>query len=302
LKFEALHHRWGLAYFLGQTSKMLEFTEQGVSRYDRDRHHKFTYVFAGHDPGACAYCVKAMALGLAGRAKEARPALDAGLALARSLQHPLTLAFYHSVACTATHIAGDADGCREFAEQLIQVSARYDFPAIAAVGSFMRGASDALQNEAASALRQMEPSFEGAFAYGFFGVYPGLVLAQALAAVDRNQEALTLVTRLLDKRSTPEEGVFVSELWRLRGELSLRQSADKAQDAERYLGAATRIARAQGAVAYLLRAATSLAKLLVEEGRREEARTVLKDVVLDRSPEWEGPEFAAFDRLQLDLN
>jgi class 3 adenylate cyclase len=302
LKFEALHHRWGLAYFLGQTAKMLEFTEQGVSRYDRDRHHKFTYVFAGHDPGACAYCVKAMALGLAGRAKEARPALDAGLALARSLQHPLTLAFYHSVACTATHIAGDADGCREFAEQLIQVSARYDFPAIAAVGSFMRGASDALQNEAASALRQMEPSFEGAFAYGFFGVYPGLVLAQALAAVDRNEEALTLVTRLLDKRSTPEEGIFVSELWRLRGELLLRQSADKALDAERYLGAATRIARTQGAVAYLLRAATSLAKLLVEEGRREEARTVLKDVVLDRSPEWEGPEFATFDRLQLDLN
>jgi hypothetical protein len=29
---------------------------------------------------------------------------------------------------------------------------------------------------------------------------------------------------------------------------------------------------------------------------------VLKDVVLDRSPEWEGPVFAAFDRLQLDLN
>ena len=26
------------------------------------------------------------------------------------VQHPLTLAFYHSVACTATHIAGDADG------------------------------------------------------------------------------------------------------------------------------------------------------------------------------------------------
>src|SRR5262249_20822720 len=155
----------------------------------RDRHHKFTYVFAGHDPGACAYCVKAMALGLAGRAKGARPALDAGLALAHSLHHPLTLAFYHSVACTATHIASDADSCREFAEQLIKVSTRYDFPSIAAVGAFMRGACDALQNEPMSALKQMEPSFEGAFAYGFFGVYPGLVMAQTLAALGRNQEA-----------------------------------------------------------------------------------------------------------------
>jgi class 3 adenylate cyclase len=302
LKFEALHHRWGLAYFLGQTAKMLEFTEQGVSRYDRDRHHKFTYVFAGHDPGACAYCVKAMALGLAGRAKGARPALDAGLALARSLQHPLTLAFYHSVACTATHIAGDADGCREFAEQLIQVSTRYDFPAIAAVGSFMRGASDALKNEALSALRQMEPSFEGAFAYGFFGVYPGLIMAQTLAAADRNQDALTLVTRFLDKRSTPEEGTFVSELWRLRGELVLRQSADNSPEAEHYLGIAARIACEQGAIPYLLRADSSLARLLAEGGRREEARTVLKDVVVGRPAEWEGPEIAAADQLWAALN
>jgi hypothetical protein len=42
--------------------------------------------------------------------------------------------------------------------------------------------------------------------------------------------------------------------------------------------------------------------LLVNEGRREEARTVLKDVVLDRPLEWEGLEFAAFDRLQSDVN
>jgi class 3 adenylate cyclase len=301
LKFEALHHRWGFAYFMGETAKILEYAGEGIQRYDRDRHHKFTYVFAGHDPGACAYCVRAMALGLGGRAKEARPVLDAGLALARSLQHPLTLAFYDSVACTAAHIAGDADGCREFAEQLIKVSAKYDFPAVAAVGSFMRGAADALQNEPISALKQMEPSFEGAFAYGFFGVHPGLVMAQTLAAVDRNQEALTLTCRLLDKRSTPEEGVFVSELWRLRGELLLSLSADKAAEAERYLGTAARIARDQGAVPFLLRASASLAQLLVGQGRREEARTVLEDVVAGRPTEWEGPELEAADKLWLAL-
>jgi class 3 adenylate cyclase len=301
LKFEALHHRWGLAYFLGQTEKMLEFTNEGISRYDRERHHKLTYVFAGHDPGACAYCVKAMALGLAGRARGARPALDAGLALAHSLQHPLTLAFYHSVACTATHIAGDADGCREFAERLIQVSTRYDFPAIAAVGSFMRGASDALQNEPVTALRQMEPSFEGAFAYGFLGVYPGLVMAQTLVAADRREEALTLVTRLLDKLSTPEEGTFVSELWRLRGELVLRRSADNSPDAERYQAKAVRIAREQGAVVFHLRATVSLARQLAAERRREEAKIALKDVILDRPVEWEGRELAAADKLWSEL-
>ena len=88
LKFEALHHRWGSAYFFGQTAKMLEYATEGTEHYDRDRHHKFSYVFAGHDPGACAYGCRATALGMAGHSRSVRPALDAGLALATSLQHP----------------------------------------------------------------------------------------------------------------------------------------------------------------------------------------------------------------------
>ena len=87
LKFEALHHRWGSAYFFGQTAKMLEYATEGTEHYDRDRHHKFSYVFAGHDPGACAYGCRATALGMAGHSRSVRPALDAGLALATSLQH-----------------------------------------------------------------------------------------------------------------------------------------------------------------------------------------------------------------------
>src|ERR1700735_2367038 len=87
--FEALHHRWGTAYFFGQTAKLLEYATEGVEHYDRDRHHKFSYVFAGHDPGACAHQSRALALGLSGRARSVRPALDAGLALATSLPHSL---------------------------------------------------------------------------------------------------------------------------------------------------------------------------------------------------------------------
>ena len=43
LKFEALHHRWGSAYFFGQTAKFLEYATEGTEHYNRDRHHKFSY-------------------------------------------------------------------------------------------------------------------------------------------------------------------------------------------------------------------------------------------------------------------
>jgi tetratricopeptide (TPR) repeat protein len=227
--------------------------------------------------------------------------LENGLALADSLQHPLTLAFVNSVACFALHIVGDAGGSREFAERLVQVSARYDFPATKAVGSFMLGAARALEGDIASALEQMEPSYEATFGYGFLGMLPGIIMADTLAGANRNQEALALVTRLLEGLRTPEEGVFVPELWRLRGELVLRQSAGDARQAERHFGTAARIAAEQGAVVYRLRAGTLLSRLLAEEGRREEARTVLDRANANPLDEWEGPEIAIASQLRSEL-
>jgi hypothetical protein len=301
LKFEALHHRWGLVYFKGQTEEMLRYSAEGIEQYDRDRHHKFSYVYAGHDPGVCACCVRSLALGLTGRTRSVRPALDEGFALADSLQHPLTLAFFNSVACFALHVVGDARGSREFAERLMQVSVRYDFPATKAVGSFMLGAARALEGDIVPALEQMEPFYEATFSYGFLGMLPGVIMADTLAGANRNREALALVTRLLEESRTPEQGVFVPELWRLRGELVLRQSAGDARQAERYFGIAARMAAEQGAVIYRLRAGTLLSRLLAEEGRREEAKTVLDRANANPLDEWEGPETVIATQLRSEL-
>ncbi len=302
LKFEALHHRWGFAYFIGETAKMLEYTAEGLEHYDRDRHHKFSYVFAGHDPGVCAYCVRALGLGIAGRAKSVRATLDTGLALATSLQHPLTLAFSQSVACFAMHIVRDSDGCREFAERLLEVSAKYDFPITRAVGSFMLGAAQALQGEIPPALKQMEPSFEATLGYGFLGTLPAIIMAETLTSADRDQEALTLVTRLLDNSTTPEAAVFIPELWRIRGEILIRQATINTPEAQRYFENALRIADKQGARIYYLRAGISLARLLAEGGRREEAKTVLDRANANTLSEWEGPEIAIASQLRSNVH
>ena len=301
LKYEALHHRWGYAYFAGHVPEMLEYATVGRERYDRDRHHKFSHVFGGHDPGVCAHCIEAVALGLAGRPNSLRLALDAGLALADSLQHPLTQAFFFSTACTALYVVQDIDGCREFAERSVRISAQYEFPATQAVGSFMLGAARALQGEVTPGLNQMEPLFEATSVYGFFGMLPGIVMADTLARGGRHDEALALVTRLLDETSMPEAGVYVSELWRIRGELVLRQSAANSREAVEYLKTSLRIADQQDAPVFRLRAAISLAQLLAENGRREEAKAVIDRAGALSLTEWDGTEIASVARLRSNL-
>ena len=303
LKFEALHHRWGFVYFMGQTAKILECTAEGLERYDRDRHHRFSYVFAGHDPGVCAHCVRAVGLGVAGHAGSVRPTLDAGLALANSLQHPLTLAFFQSVGCFAMHIVRDADGCSEFSEQLIQVSEKYDFPATRAVGTFMLGASRALQGDIASALAQMEPAFEAALAYGFLGMLPGTIMADALAGAGRDREALALITRLLDGSSTPRNRHFHFRALADSAENSCcDRSVDNALQAENFLGMALRIATDQGAPVFQLRAGTALARLLTETGRRDEAKIVINRASTKSLAGWDGPEITDAAQFRTQLN
>ena len=166
----------------------------------------------------------------------------------------------------------------------------------------MLGAADALQGDVAPALKQMEPSYEAAFGYGFLGVLPGVILADTLASADRNQEALALVTRLLDNSSTPEVGSFISELWRIRGEMILRQSAANALQAEQYLATSLRIAHQQGAPIFQLRAAIPLARLLAERGQREEAKEVIERASAQSPAEWDGPEIASAAQLRVHLD
>jgi ATP/maltotriose-dependent transcriptional regulator MalT len=165
----------------------------------------------------------------------------------------------------------------------------------------MQGAADALRGDVEHALRQMEPSYQGAHSYGFLGVLPGVILADGMASVGRNQEALALITGVLENTANPERGSFISEAWRVRGEMALRQSASNSQDAERFFGTALRIATDQGAPVFQLRAGIPLARLLAEGGRRDEAKSVLDDVNAIRLDEWDGPEIAIASELRSNI-
>jgi predicted ATPase len=78
-------------------------------------------------------------------------------------------------------------------------------------------------------------------------------------------EALTVV-------DTTGARWYEPELYRLKGELLLQQSSDHQAEAETCFHQAMTIARSQQAKSFELKAATSLARLWQQQGKREEAR------------------------------
>jgi predicted ATPase/DNA-binding winged helix-turn-helix (wHTH) protein len=119
-------------------------------------------------------------------------------------------------------------------------------------------------------------------------------LAEGLAGLGRLDEACETIEQAIAAAEQNGDGVFHSELIRLRGELLLRQSADThTPEAEDCFHRANELARAQGALFWELRIALSVARLRVTQGRAEDATRVLAPVY-DRFTEgFEVPDLRA---------
>src|SRR5215471_17163343 len=96
--------------------------------------------------------------------------------------------------------------------------------------------------------------------------------------VDKAFAALAEATALVENTG---ERVYEAELYRLKGELTLKRpdsTNSEVEEAEKHFRQAIEVARRQSAKSWELRATTSLARLLASQGRREEARSMLVEV------------------------
>ena len=103
--------------------------------------------------------------------------------------------------------------------------------------------------------------------------------ARALGHAGEVAKGLLTIEGALAPCERNEEGWYVAELMRVKGELLLQDSGDQAAvTADQYFRRAIEVARRQGALMWELRSATSLARLKVQQGQRGEVRQILGPV------------------------
>src|SRR5262249_6089216 len=92
------------------------------------------------------------------------------------------------------------------------------------------------------------------------------------------EAGLAVLTEALALADTTGERWYESELYRLKGVLLLQRSSDNQAEAETCFHHALEIARTQQAKSFELRTATSLARLWLQQGKRQEAHDLLASV------------------------
>jgi predicted ATPase len=92
------------------------------------------------------------------------------------------------------------------------------------------------------------------------------------------EAGLTVLGEALTVAETTGERWYEAELHRLQGALLLQQASDQQVEAETCFQHAIRIAQSQQAKSFELRAATSLARLWQQQGKRQEAYDLLAPI------------------------
>jgi len=104
------------------------------------------------------------------------------------------------------------------------------------------------------------------------------LLAEAYMKTGRLDDGLSALTEALAVADEREARVYDAETHRLKGELLLKQDHSNVAEAQSCFQRAVEIARNQSAKSLELRATTSLARFLAQQGRRDEAGAMLADI------------------------
>jgi predicted ATPase len=263
----------------GLFAKGSEHIEVGLSLYDEERHAHHRHVYVGHDPGVCALIMSAKAHWAHGRPEKARYLVGETLALARRLQHAPSLAHALTYACEVQTVLSDVSWVKAAASELLALSDEKGLFQARASGLMFLGWALALAGDTEQGVAHLEQGLGTLNRMGARGhvTHYFCFMAEGLLSARRYADALSQVTRALDLAAEIEEHWYVPRLHQVRAELLLHLDGS-GREAEASLQQAISVARQLGAKGWELPAATSLARLWADRGRRSEARDLLAPV------------------------
>jgi len=183
-------------------------------------------------------------------------------------------------ACPISLYVGDLTGTERSVAMLLEYSAKHALSTWSAVGRCWKGALLLAQGDRAglAVLRTALDGLRGARVAVLYTMSLG-TLAHGLGAAGQFVEAHQAIDEALERTERNEERWCMAELLRIKGEiLRLDGSADADQAAEDCFQQSLDWARRQEALSWELRAATSLAKLWRQNGKRAEANELLSYV------------------------
>ncbi len=267
------HALWAIGEFVSGRAHLQRTVDLGAAG-----------IAAGGDPGPprnnviAALSYLGCALWPLGYPEQAVAAARRAVALARDSGHvPLTAYVMYIEAFLAAAFGAD-DGAAADAEEAVAYCVEHGVSAYEHWARFCQGLNTARRGDPREGIETMRGAMAAARAIDakmFRPLHLGH-LAAAYSRIARPEIGIGLLNEAFETIEATGERFFEAELHRLRGELLLE--AGNGAEGQDELERALKIARRQQARLWELRAAGGLARAWAAEGRRAEARDLLRPV------------------------
>lgn len=269
------HHVLGNSEFRrGRLRAARSHLEKAIELYG-PRARLEAYAMSGHDPRVCCASCLGVVEWMLGHPDRALHWAERGIALAREVGQPFSVALALIQASWVRMLRREAGEAQVAAESALAMAANQGFIYFSAIATMFRGWALSARGQAEAGIGAMSESAGFLQAIGAGGERVGLLAISGdvhLAAQDSQAaraciaEAFRIVRRSGERYAEPE-------LYRLRGEAALAAGDETRAGADFRRAAAA--ARRSGARGFELRAALSLARLRNRQGKGIEVREML---------------------------
>jgi predicted ATPase len=274
------HSALGQTLFqLGEYAAAWQHLEQGIALIDSIAQRALV-LRHGNAPGVVFLSFAALTLWCLGYPAQAVQRSQEALVLAHALDHPFSLAAAQHYAAFLAHHRHETRQVQRLAAALLTLATAQGFPLYVGYGTYWRGWAGTMQGAGDTGLRHMRQGLAAVLATGQTLAQPFclLLLAEVAVQVGQIEEGLRLVSEALAAFEKSGRGDLLAEAYRLHGVLLLHQAVADTVHAEVCFQQALTIARRQQAKSWELRAATSLARLWQQQGKRTAARELLAPI------------------------
>jgi predicted ATPase len=262
---------------LGEFTAARTLYEQCHALFDPAQRPAYAGLTAEH-PAHVLLVYLAATLTYLGFIDQGRSRMNEALADARRLGHVHSLVFTLGHVCWVEWAASSPREAQQHATELVALASEHGFPLWLGWGIVHRGWSLAALGQAQEGLSLLTEGLSVLRPTGVITWMPWTLtlLAEAHAKLDQLVEAQNCLAEAAQIIERTDERYSEAESHRLRGDL-LSATGDQAAAEENYRRALS-VARQQSAKTFELRAASSLACLWRDQGKRDEARDLLAPV------------------------
>jgi class 3 adenylate cyclase/tetratricopeptide (TPR) repeat protein len=229
---------------------------------------------------ATAYCNSARNTWFLGFPNRAAKQINEAFGVARGLNSKVIEERVHTYVSFFCFMLREREQMRDHAVAAVTLATELGNQFRRAIGELYLGWFDSVERDRPEAIERMQRALADFRETGSLTMVSFLLslIAQAQGRFGRYSEALVAIGEALTHIEESGEGIFQAEVHRIKGELLLARNLSAVAQAEESLRTAIDIASRQNAKSLELRAAMSLARLLRQTDRGDEARTMLAGV------------------------